>query len=89
MSPRKKVAISSFVKSGNLILGWIRTWDLARHSQTPYPLYQIFLWKIFDKISNQILRDILNLSLAESPVESNNNRRFLLKRQKTRNAHIF
>ena len=43
-----------------------------------------FLIENFEKNSNQILRDTFNLSVAESPVESNKNRRFLLKRQKKR-----
>ena len=47
------------------------------------------LMKIFSNFLSQILKDFYNLSSAESPVGSNNNRRFLLKRQKTRNVHIF
>ena len=75
---------------------WLdRTRDLTRHSwilkgiQIPYPLYQISLWTFFSKILRQILKRFYNLSVAESPVGSNNNRRFLLNRQKTRIVNNF
>ena len=61
---------------------WIQT-------RTSYSLYQISSWKFFEIILNQIKKNILTLSSAESQFESNNNQRFLLKRQKTRNVHIF
>ena len=48
-----------------------------------------FLMKIFSNFFSQMLKDFCNLSVAESPVGSSKNRRFLLNRQKTRNAHIF
>ena len=48
-----------------------------------------FLMKFFSKFLSQMLKDFYNLSVAESPVGSSSNRRFRLKRQKTRNVHIF
>ena len=80
---------NSIWKLWNSISEWIQTRDLASHSRTPYPLYQIALWKNFVKNSGEILRDIFNLSAAESPAGLKNNRRFLLKRQKTRFANNF
>ena len=48
-----------------------------------------FLMIIFSKFLRQMLKDFYNLSVAESPVGSSSNRRFRLKRQKTKNANNF
>ena len=48
------------------------------------------IWfEIFSKFLSQILKGFYNLSVAESPVRSNDNRRFLLKRQETRIVNNF
>ena len=91
MSPRKK---GRFRLLFNLETMKFRLWldsNPGPHAPQSDPLTTIpnFLMKIFSKFLGQILKDFYNLSAAESPVGSNNNRRFLLKRQKTRNAHIF
>jgi len=61
------------------------------HASQADPLSTIpnFLMKDFSKSKSQILKDFYNLSAAESPVGSNNNRWFLLKRQKTRIVNNF
>ena len=43
----------------------------------------------FSKFLSQMLKYFYNLSVSESPVGSSSNRRFRLKRQKTRNVYIF
>ena len=53
------------------------------------PTIPNFLMKFFSKFLSQMLKDFYNLSVAESPVGSSSNRRFRLKRQKTRTVHIF
>ena len=63
-------------------------WPCAPQSD-PLSTRPNFLIKIFSKFLSQILKDFYNLSVAESPVGSNNNRRFLLKRQKTRIVNNF
>ena len=53
------------------------------------PTIPNFLMKIFSKFLSQMLKYFYNLSVSESPVGSSCNRRFRLKRQKTKNAYIF
>ena len=48
-----------------------------------------FLMINFSKFLRQVLKDFYNLCVAESPVGSSSNRRFRLKRQKTRNVNNF
>jgi len=75
-------------KLWTFISDWIRTRDLACRSRTPFTIPS-FLMIIFSKFFRQILKDFYNLSVAESPVGSSSNRRFRLKRQKTRNVNNF
>ena len=63
-------------------------WPCASQSD-PLSIRPNFLIKIFSKFLSQIEKDFCNLSVAESPVGSNNNRRYLLKRQKTRIVNNF
>ena len=74
MSKCQKGAISPFVQSGNheiSSLTGFEPWTL-RVAVGPLIHYIKFPYENF-------LRDIDNFSVAESPVESNNNRRFLVK----------
>ena len=70
--------ISPFVQSGNheiSSLTGFEPWTL-RVAVGPLIHYIKFPYEIFLR---EIVRDIDNFSVAESPVESNNNRRFLVK----------
>ena len=86
MSPRKKQAISPFVWSGNLEISTLTGFEpgtlrvavgpLIHYTNFPYRKFLIKkLW--------EILRDIDNFSVAESPVELKNNQRFLVKIRKS------
>ena len=78
-----------FLETLNLVSDWIRTHDLAHRSPITIPLYQASLLKNFQKSLSQILREIYNLLAAVSPVGLDNNRQFLLKRQKTKIVNNF
>ena len=63
-----------------------RPWALQ---SVTLPTIPNFLMRFFSKFLSQMLKFFLNLSVAESPVGSSSNRRFRLKRQKTKNANNF
>ena len=63
-------------------------WPCSPHFN-PLSTIPNLLMKLFFKFLSQFLKVFYNLSVAESPVGSNNNRRCLLKRQKTRIVNNF
>ena len=91
MGPGKKGQFRQLFNLETLKLHlWLdsNTWPCAPQSD-PLSTMSNFLMKIFSRFLRQNFQDFYNLSVAESPVGSNNNRRFLLKRQKTRIVNNF
>ena len=77
---RKKEVILSFVLCTLKYRLWLDSNPRPSGSQS----YPFSLHKNFQIFLREILRHFSDLSVAESPVESNNNRQFPSKRQKTR-----